>query len=243
MQRFSLVFLLALYSTKMATPAGTAQPKSVDQVLSLYVQQLGGQAAVDRITSLELHAQRHHGPKLVYYWQKPNKALLVKGHEKFGFDGGSGWWLSKKRRVMRLPHGQQRVLQNDANPIRYVNLKSLYSNLEPGSPEAVDSKLMDVVVAPNDLGSTKFYFDTGTHLLSRIEDTGDISAYYKHVTEFMDYKEVDGIKFPFRIVHTTTEPGVGADDIRISKVAENVELNPQIFSKPYVEAVVLGGTR
>jgi hypothetical protein len=243
MQSFPLLLLLALSSSRIAASADTPHPKSVDEVLSLYVRQLGGQAALDRLTTLELHAQRHHGPKLIYYWQKPDKALLVEGHEKDAVDGGSGWSLSKKKRVTRLPHGQQRKLQNDANPIRYVNLKSLYSDLQPAAPEVVDSKLMDVVVAPNDLGSTKFYFDAGTHLLSRIEDTGDISAYYKHTTEFMDYKEVNGIKFPFRILHTTTEPGVRAEDIRISQVAENVELNPQIFSKPNVGVVVLGGKR
>ena len=52
-----------------------------------------------------------------------------------------------------------------------------------------------------------------------------------------------GIKFPFRIVHTSTEPGTKDQEIRISKVIQNVELKPSIFERPSSVAVTLGGKR
>ncbi len=221
------------------------QPASrgIDQILQSYIQAVGGQAAIDRIQTREVSASRHHGPKLTYYWQKPNKVLLITKKEKIGFDGSSGWVLSKKKHITRLAKGAQQPLEMDANPIRYVHLKSLYSEVNSAPPEELNGVKMNVLVTPNDIGATKFYFDPSTHLLVRIDETGETSAYYTQATEFMDYKEVDGIRLPFRIVHTSTEPGISPEDIRISEIKQNIDLKSDIFSKPNASTVVFGGKR
>jgi hypothetical protein len=223
--------------------AANTPGKSPDEVLQAYTQAVGGLAAIDRMETREVHAQRHHGRKLTYFWQKPNKVLLVEGKKKRAYDGGSGWMLSAKKKVSKLPKGLEEPLEMDANSVRYVHLKQLYSDLEAAPPENLDGRQMDVLAAPNELGVTKFYFDQQTHLLTHIEETGKTSAYFKHSTAFMDYKEVDGIKLPFRIVHDSTEPGAKPEDIRISKVINNAPIKPEIFTKPTGAAVVFGGKR
>jgi hypothetical protein len=226
------------------SPAAGSAPKSVDEILKLYVQQLGGQAALDRIHDRQIEAGRHHGGKLTFYWQEPDKVQLIAHGERFGSDGGkAGWALSKKKKLTRLPHGELRQMEIDANPVRFAHLKDLYSELQTAPSETLDSQPMDVIVAPNDLGTTKFYFDAQTHLLARIEDLGETSAYYKHITDLSDYQEVNGIHFPFRIVHTSNEPGAKTEDIRISKVDQNIDLRADLFSKPNLGSVVLGGKR
>ncbi len=217
--------------------------RSVDQILHDYATAVGGEAAVDKIETREVVASEHHGSKVTYYWQKPNKVLLISKNGKIGYDGSSGWVLSKKKRVTRLPKGAQRPLEMNANPLGYVHLKSMYSDVNVAPPEEVDDRQMDVLTAPNDIGTTKFYFDRSTHLLTRIEELGESSAYYKHVAEFSDYKDVDGVKLPFRIVHRSGEPGGGAHDLRIKDVQQNVELKSTMFSKPNTAGVVLGGKR
>jgi hypothetical protein len=226
---FLALFLLSLDSS----------PKSVDEILKLYIQQIGGQAALDRIHDREVDAG-----KRTFYWQDPDKVLLIVHGERFGSDGGkTGWAVSRKKKLTRLPHGKLLEIRIDANPLRFAHLKSLYSELQTAPSVLVDSQPMDVIVAPNDLGSTKFYFDAQTHLLARIEDFGESSAYYKHITDLSDYREVNGVKFPFRIVHTSNEPGDKAEEIRVSKVKQNVDLRPDLFSKPNLGPVVLGGKR
>src|SRR5579884_2875339 len=220
----------------------SAASKTPDQILAGYVEAVGGQAALDRIETREIEAHRGHS-KVVYYWQKPNKVLLVDGKEKMGYDGGSGWMLSSKKRVSRLPKGNEKLLLTDADPVRFVHLKQLYSDLTSGNPATLDDRAMDVIVAPNDRGQTTFYFDSATHLLARIEDKGEISAYYKHITDFDDYREKDGIRLPFRIVHESNEPGGDSVEIRFNKVAHNVPLRPEIFRRPIGGSVVLGGKR
>ena len=224
---------------------GDAGPvaKLADDVIRAYVNAIGGQAAVDRIETRETQARERHGPKLTYYWQKPDKVLLIEGKRKVGYDGGSGWMLSKKKHVTKLPKGAQKPLEIDANPIRYAQLKQLYPEVQAAAPEIFDERKMDVLIAPNDLGSTKLYFEQTTHLLARVEETGETSAYFKHATDFADYQEVDGVKLPFRIVHSSTEPGVKPQELRISEVTHNVLLKPDFFNKPAPGAVVLGGKR
>jgi hypothetical protein len=232
--------------TLVSVPAALlAQSKlaTVDEVLHAYVVALGGEAALNKIETREIDAKIHRFGEITYYWSKPDKVLRIDHHEKAGYDGSSWWTLSKKKKLTKLPKPDQQEFEINANPIRYAHLRDLYSDVSSTPAEQIDDKPMDVLVAPNNIGSTKFYFDHATHLLVRIEDFGTISAYYKHITDFSDYKRVDGIEFPFRIVHSTTEPGRKDREIRVSKLEQNVQLDPQIFTKPRVGSVTLGGRR
>lgn len=238
-----LKFVTALILTAGAAACAQTQPRTVDEVLQAYTRALGGATAVDKIQTREIDAKAHHGPKVTYYWAKPDKVLRVSHGEKAGFDGSSAWVLSPKKKLTKLPKPDQQRLEMNANPLRYAHLKDLYSELNAAPGERIDNEQMDVLVAPNNIGSTKFYFDAASHLLVRIEELGVTSAYYKQVTEYSEYKEVDGIQFPFRVVHSSAEPGGNRQDLRISKVQQNVELKPEMFAKPRVGNVTLGGKR
>lgn len=227
----------------MAPAATVTQAKPVDAVLQAYVQALGGEAALNRIQDRTIEAKSHRFGKVTYYWAKPNKVVRIAQHEKAGYDGSTAWFLSRKKKLTRLPKAEQQELEVNANPIRYAHLRELYSDVEPAPPVRVDDQSMDVLVAPNNVGSTKFYFDAATHLLVRIEEFGITSAYYKQTTEFENYKDVDGIQFPFLIVHETTEPGMKDREIKVSSVEQNVGLKPEFFSRPQLGAITLGGKR
>jgi hypothetical protein len=240
-----LIFRLSVValSVGLLAPSAPTVTKSVDQVLSAYVQALGGEAALARIDDRQIEAKIHRAGKVTYYWAKPNKVVRVAHGEKVGYDGSNGWMLSRKKKLTRLPKPEQQELEMVANPVRYAHLKDLYADLEPAPPENTDDGPREVLVAPNNIGSTKFYFDPSSHLLVRIEEFGVTSAYYKQVTEFSDYKSIDGIRFPMSILHTTTEPGRKAIEIKMSSVEQNIGLKPEFFTKPGLGAVVLGGKR
>ena len=244
MRKIAMVMFVLLAGVGDLTFAADQQKgKPADEVVGMFMQAVGGKEAVDKLESREVEAKEHHGPKRTYYWQKPNKVLLLEGKKKFGYDGSSGWMVSSKKHVSKLPKGSQLPLQMDADPTRYVYLKQLYPEVEAGAPETIDGRKMNVLVAPNNIGSTKFYFDATDHMLARIEEFGEISAYYKNVADFTDYRTVDGIKMPFRIVHSSTEPGAATQEIRIEKVTQNGPIKPGMFDRPRGGAVVLGGKR
>lgn len=236
---------MAILCAPAATWGQTVQskPAAVDDVLHRYVQALGGEAALSKIETREIQAKGHLLGKVTYYWAKPDKVLRLRDREKRAYDGSTGWVLSKKKKLTKLPKSEQTELQMHANPLRYAHLKDLYSELDPAPPEQIDGRVMDVLVAPNNIGATKFYFDQGNHLLVRIQDFGVISAYYKEITDFLDYRKTDGILYPYRIVHSSDEPGRRTEEIRVAKLDQNVDLDLRMFSKPNVAAVTLGGKR
>lgn len=218
--------------------AQSPKSESVEDVLAAYVNALGGVAAIDQVTSREIHGSTSLLGHVTYYWQKPDKVLRVSRHEKIGYDGSNGWIAPGRNKLKKLSRFAQTPLEIDANPLRYARLKDLYSDLAVGKPETIDERPMRLIVAPNNIGATRFYFDSETHLLRRIEETGETSAYFKITVDFLDYKPVNALQFPFRIVHSTTERGGKEEDFRIGKVTDNVPLNPAAFSNPRIDSAV-----
>jgi hypothetical protein len=217
--------------------------RTPDNIWADNVKAVGGQAAVDRFTTRETVVDVPHGHDLTLYWEKPNKVLEIGKKERSGFDGTHGWILSSKNTVKKMAHGAELPLEIDANPLRFVHLKDLYSELDAAPQEQLAGETMDVIVAPNNLASTKLLFDVTTHLLRRVEEKGETSAYFTNTADFLDYREVGGVRMPFRIVHASTEPGARSRDLRVKEITHNVPLRAELFSKPLPGRVVLGGKR
>jgi hypothetical protein len=227
----------------LAVSAFTQTPKPVDAVISDYVRAVGGLSAVDAINSRKVTASAGLLGKSELYWQKPNKVLLLSGKDRIGFDGSAGWHYSKRKRLTRLMQGQQMPLEIDGNPLRYVHLRQLYPEIKPEPQKTVDGILMDVLSAPNDLAQTVFYFDSSTHLLLRLDEKGDTSAYSTHIVWFEDYKPVEGVQFPFRITHKTSDDRDPSEEFRVKSVENNVPVDAESFSKPQSTKLVFGGKR
>jgi hypothetical protein len=221
-----------------ATPVAQQSPP-VDEVIQRYIQALGGAPALDRISSRRVETKG--AEKATCTWQAPNRVLRVRGAVREGYDGKVGWLETKRKRVQKLPHSVQDEMETDANPVRYARLHDLFTDLNSGPQQSIEGTLMDVIVAPNHIGNTKLFFNASTHLLARIEEFGLTSAYFKHVTDFSDYKEVDGIRIPTRISRESDEPGAENGETRLTKIEQNIEVNSTLFERPNVAGTVLGG--
>jgi len=231
------------FSLLLALSLSAQTPKSVDAVLADYAQAAGGLPAINAITSRKIRATTGLLDKQELYWQKPNKVLLLADKERTGYDGVAGWVYTKRKKVRRLSQGQQMPLEINGNPLRYVNLRQLYSEINPAPQKTIDDTLMDVLVAPNDLAQTTFYFDAHTHLLARIDEKGETSAYFTQIIWFEDYKPIDGVQFPHLITHKTTDKGGPKEEFRIKSIEDNIPMDAEIFSKPQSTKLVLGGKR
>jgi hypothetical protein len=60
-------------------------------------------------------------------------------------------------------------------------------------------------------------------------DVPQLGQEVEQTTEFLDYREVDGIKLPFRLTATSE---VQNYTITITKVEHNVRVDEALFSKP-----------
>jgi hypothetical protein len=233
------VAALALF----ALGAAAQTPRSVDDILADYAKAAGGLAAIDAISSRKIRATTGLLEKQELYWQKPNKVLLLADKEKTGYDGSAGWVYSKRKKLRRLSQGQQMPLEIDGNPLRYVHLRQLYAEINPAPQRTIDGTLMDIAISPNDLAQTTFYFDAHTHLLARVDEKGETSAYFTRMIWFEDYRAIDGILFPYLITHKTSDKGGPSEEFHIKKIEDNIQLEANIFSKPQSTKLVPGGKR
>jgi hypothetical protein len=225
------------------SPATAETTRTVDEILADYAKAAGGLAAIDAIHSRHIKATTGLLEHQDLYWQKPDKVLLVADKEKTGYNGSAGWVYSKRKKLRRLSQGQQTPLQIDGNPLRYVSLRKLYSEISSMPEKTVDGTLMEVLVAPNDLNQTVFYFDAHTHLLARLDEKGETSAYFTQTVWFEDYRPTDGVLFPHLITHKTSDKGGAKEEFRVKSIEDNVELDPEIFTKPQSTKLVFGGKR
>lgn len=228
---------------------------SAEKILEMYLQAAGGQQAIERINSRELHGTIHGGQsvmeslmgrkkaipglsarRVTAYWQKPDKAVetittLTGIVESIGFDGKNAWRYVPKGRFRNPSRDEQDNLESMVNPLRFVFLKTLYSRVQLEAPESLDSKKMLVISATTEEGITKFYFDPKTHLLVDVAQIsmGPSSSFRRDV-RFKEYRRVDGVSFPFRISFTV--PDTPTVEIRFSKALQNVSIDPKQFTRP-----------
>ena len=76
------------------------------------------------------------------------------------------------------------------------------------------------------------YIDTETYLplqMSISIEVPQLGGEVEQTTEFLDYKEVDGVQSPFRLRATSSLQNFS---ITIAKVEHNVKVDEALFSKP-----------
>jgi len=211
----------------------------VDQILTRYVQALGGEQALKAVSSrvatgsFEVSSAGVSGTAEVYQ-KAPNKNLFVVSvpgllTSRRGFNGSAGWEVDAEGNVKRLAGSELSSMKRDSGFYRELNLRSEYSSLNLSGKEKVDGHDAFVITATAaDGGEEKMYFDVQTGLLLRNDSTREAGQSMTK-TFFSDYRTVDGIKLPFTF---RQEDGQTSAIIRIKEVRHNVTINDSIFNVP-----------
>ena len=221
--------------------------QKADEILAKYVTALGGQTALEKITSrtekgtYEAIGVALSGPVEIYA-KAPNKRLMTlqtPGNEslKDGFDGTVAWELDPDDGLKEKSGLELGNVFRDSNFYQPLRLRQQYPQLSfkgsakvalgKGGGGKVQDRDTAMLEAPRNGSPRRFYFDTQTGLLLRVEDW-DAAGKLVEATEYDDYRDVDGVKVPFIIyliqdLHFT---------IKISEVKHNVAIDDAIFAKP-----------
>jgi hypothetical protein len=104
------------------------------------------------------------------------------------------------------------------------------SGAEPGAKDVKDRAVW-VVQGNNSLRlPVKLYFDKNTGLLVRVVTLVDTSlGIIPAEVDYMDYRDVSGVKMPFHYVQTWTD---GQSIINLTKIQANVPVDDAKFNKP-----------
>ena len=235
--------IAASHSTDdVATPAKPAALPSTDEIIARYIRAIGREAAIQKIktrvsrgtettTNLMTPAS---ATSIEIYQTTENKLLIVRkdsrGTTIEAFDGVKGW--AKDARGSRELEGTGLAsVVRDADLLRYVNLRAAYPQMRVLGKEKVAGREASVVGATSrDDSREKLYFDAQTGLLIR-KYVAFKTAFgtIPEVTDFDDYREVNGVKLPFTI--TWSLPPFGSarkfTEIKLNVFVDNARFSPQ----------------
>jgi hypothetical protein len=198
------------------SPPTTLKPSPslppIDQIIDRYTSEVGGQAALDNMKTrvsrgTETTASRMTPPltlSIEIYQTAENKVLVVRktpsGVIEEGVNGSAGW-IKDEGGPREMPDKRLAEIRRDSDFYRYLKLRQTYSQMRLLGTEKV-GELETYVVGATSREDTreKLYFDKRSGLLVR-RYVAFKTAFgtIPDVTDFDDYRAVNGIKLPFTV--------------------------------------------
>jgi hypothetical protein len=230
-------------ATDVRGPAGSggvgtadSMPKA-DDLIAKYEVAIGGQASVDKIKTVTMKStikSDEFNATAEIAAKSPNMILKTltfnEGVFTQGFDGTAGW--QKFGPNVEPVNGSELASLKGSSPLNYINPKLAYSNFRRVRKDTLDGKDVYVVdVQPGDDGMRiRLYFDATTNLLSRVwYGTQTVVGLVPATEDYSDYRDVAGVKMPFKLVDTN---GQGVQTTEFSEIKVNVDVPDLKFSKP-----------
>jgi hypothetical protein len=225
-------------------PGGPAEP-TADQILDKYIQALGGAAQLAGLTSfaakgtIEGYDTYHVKVPVELYAKAPAQRTLI-SHTQNGdtttvFDGRSGWIAAVDKPAPLLPLLPGAELDGaklDADLCFPAGIKKALNQWRIGFPvTTIEDRSVNVIQGTGAGGSRiKLYFDVESGLLTRQVRYADTPiGMVPTQVDYSDYRELAGLKMPFRWVVTWTD---GQSTVQLSDVQPNVPIDAARFAKP-----------
>jgi hypothetical protein len=228
--------------TESKTAAKAAEPlPSADEVVARYLRAIGGEAAVERLKTIEWRGQQtginrmsqQQAFDVEIYQAAPNRRVVVTrrqgGAFYEGFDGATAW-ASGARGPRRLDSDDAARIKQEAEFFWFLKLRESYPGMRVLGKEQVEGRDAFAVGATSRTDSReKLYFDAETGLLIRRYVTYKTSfGSLPEVTDFSDYRDAGGVKLPFLISYsrapvTTTWKFTG---VKVNLPIEDAKFKP-----------------
>jgi outer membrane lipoprotein-sorting protein len=239
---FALIVLVA---------ADVAGAQTADEIIERSVTALGGRAAHAKLKSrsmtgtivLSTPAGEVKG-SIEILNAAPNKMrMLIKADlSALGvgqlvldqrFDGSSGYALDTLQGNREITGNQLDNMRNSSFPHPFLTYKELGTTARLTGKEKVGERDAYLVVFEPTSGSTiRQFIDAETHMPIKMVMNIEIPQLGQEVeqtTEFLDFRDVDGVKLPFRLLSSSS---VQNFTINLDRVEHNVEVDQTLFVKP-----------
>lgn len=223
-----------------STIASSGSLPSVDDVLARYVEALGGATALNKITSHVITgsvdiAGVSRGGSFETHAQAPNKLLTViqahpVGTIQFGTNGKTAWHTNGKK-LTWVKGVELAVLQREADYFAPLRIKSNFAKVTlPGMSKIGYRDVYVVDLQPAAGPLERLYLDAETYLPVRLNTTRNIGGTVQPVeVYFDDWREVNGIKYPFSISQSSATLKLG---FTVKEIRPNVTIDEKIFQPP-----------
>ena len=220
----------------------------MDAVLAKYVEALGGEAAIQKVSSLsekgivEMLIPNPPGvagppttaqPAAEVYRKAPDKVVTIihapDGLSQEGFDGTIGWHQYPSYEG-EVTGGSLAVLKRSAEILPGVHAKENYTGLVVDATEKIGDHDAYRVIGQRANGIDRLYFDSQTGLLVRLWTTMDTPlGSFPEELNFEDYRDVSGVKIPFTVQVGGMQ---GPRTYKWSQVSVNTSVEDGVFAQP-----------
>ena len=225
------------------TEAAPGQP-SADEILDKYIQAIGGAQRVAALTSMTakgtyvgFDTAMMKAPVDIYA-KAPNQLTTVvhmpEGDSTRTYDGQRAWFTlpGYPVPVLELTGGDLNGARADALLAFPARIKQDFTKWIVGFPVTIND--VDTLVVQGRLGPAgfpvKLYFNPETGLLVRsVRLVNSIVGMNPTQVDYEDYREVSGVKVPFKWTVTWTD---GRSVVELSSLQPNVPVDAAKFGKP-----------
>lgn len=215
---------------------------TVDQVFDKYIQALGGAQRLASLTSyaakgtyIGFETEQTVVPMELYAKAPAQRAMIVRmavGNSVRVFDGRNAWIAAsdKPLPLMSPTGGNLEGARIEAILSFPAQLKQAFNSWRV-SATGIDDKEVIVLQGSNPrLPPVNFYFDASTGLLVRVLRLVDTAVgRVPTQVDYSDYREVAGVKIPFRWTVTWTN---GQGTTTLTEVQPNVAIDASRFARP-----------
>jgi hypothetical protein len=247
MKKFTLRFAAVLV---VLSWAHVAAAQTADEIIEKSITAFGGRAALEKIKTrvsigdIMLSTQAGEIPGTIEVTNAaPNKtrALLKADLSAFGagqlqidqrFDGTTGYVLDSMQGDRPISGNQLDNMRNTSFPHPFLNYKEAGIKVTLVGKEKVGDRDAFVLNFEPPSGSTiKQYIDAETYLPFRAVAKVNVPPVgeFEQTTEMSDYRDVDGVKVPFKIKNSSSVQGM---TMTFVKITHNAPVDEKIFVKP-----------
>ncbi|MET0649235.1 MAG: c-type cytochrome [Pyrinomonadaceae bacterium] len=222
-----------------AEPARPAQP-TVQQVFDKYVAAVGKPEAVAKSQALLIKGKREASQDRAWPFEVtlkgPDKFFMVseipqQGKFKQGINGASGWVDTPRGRRAVTPK-ELGELKSTAELFGVIKFTPSPSMRVAGRRKVGERDAVVVVDRPSETVQRRYFFDAETGLLLRVVTLTDaILNQIPEQVDFEDYRDVEGVKVPFRIRVSNIDTFFSRTQT-ITEVKPGVPVEDAIFDMP-----------
>ena len=149
------------------------------------------------------------------------------------FDGSTGYVMDTMQGNRDITGNQLDNMRNGGFPHPFLNYKDLGITVKLAGKEKVGDRDNFVLIFDPATGSdVRQFIDAETYLPTKSVirvDVPQLGGEIEQANEYLDYRDVDGVKLPFRIRSTSS---VQNFNVTVTKIEHNGAVDQSLFSKP-----------
>jgi photosynthetic reaction center cytochrome c subunit len=221
----------------------TAGPRptlpTADEIFNKYTAAIGGQAAIDKLKTRTAKGTitQANGNSFQFELNQaaPEKFYLLvttqQGTFERGFNGTVGW--EKTNRLREVTGSQLADLKATNTLFTLINLKSQFTRTRVSKDKLGDRDVYVVSGQTVDGRRMRLYFDIESGLLLRRSSSmPTMIGVIPDQVDLEDYRDVDGIKFPFTWRASTVEAGNPTSTRKFTEIKVNAQVDEAKFNMP-----------